>query len=330
MAIDALVRKYFPRADEPGASVLVSRGSELVFSRGYGIADMTTSTPVTPDTNFRLASVSKQFTAMTILMLCEDGKLSLDDRLPGLIPDFPEYGTSITVRHLLNHTSGLRDYEDMLPAGQAEQVLDRDVLELMRKASGTDFPPGARYRYSNSGYAVLALIVERISGQRFALFLQSRIFEPLGMEASVAFERGVSVVKRRAMGYREENGVFRDSDQSPTSAVLGDGGIYMSTVDYRKWDAALYSDRLVPRDRLAEAFRPGPLCEDRQTTYGFGWMLGEHNGHKVVFHTGETCGFNTCVRRIPDLKLLVVVLANRRGDQAKRLAPEIENLLLSQ
>jgi CubicO group peptidase (beta-lactamase class C family) len=330
MPIDGLVREYFPHDDEPGAGILVSRGSELVFCRGYGLADMTTSTPVTPETNFRLASVSKQFTAMAILMLCEDGKLSLDDRLTSVFPDFPEYGTSITVRHLLNHTSGLRDYEDLMTSGQAEQVLDHDVLELMRKASGPDFPAGTRYSYSNSGYAVLAMIIERVSGQRFADFLHQRIFEPLGMHGSVAYEKGVSEVVRRAMGYRDESGVFRDADQSPTSAVLGDGGIYTSVADYRKWDAALYSERLVPRPRLEEAFRPGPLCDDRQTTYGFGWMLGEHDGHKVVFHTGDTCGFNTCVRRIPDLGLLVVVLSNRRGDQAKRLAVEIENLLVSQ
>jgi len=332
MEIDTLMRQRFPDDKAPGASVLVAIGGEILFLKGYGIADLTASTPITPETNFRLASVSKQFTAMAIMILAEEGKVSYENRLTDLFPGFPDYGTSITVRRLLNHTSGLKDYEDLIPKDQTEQVHDQDVLELMREAPGTDFSPGSKYSYSNSGYAVLAMIVEKASGMRFAEFLKRRIFEPLGMNATVAYEKGVSEVPHRAFGYKEkEDGEgFDDADQSVTSAVLGDGGIYCSVLDYRKWDQALYTERLVPAARLAEAFTPGVLSDDRPTTYGFGWMIGETEGRRLLSHTGSTSGFNTCVRRIPDLRMLVVVLCNRRGNQARELAPEIEKLVLDE
>jgi CubicO group peptidase (beta-lactamase class C family) len=327
--VEALARRHFPRDDEPGAAVLVSLGDDVVLCEGYGIADMTTAAPITPETAFRLASVTKQFTAMCVMLLRHDGRLSYDDRLTTLLPDFPAYGASITVRQLLHHTSGLKDYEDMMPPGETTQVLDRDVLEMMKSAPGPDFVPGSQYHYSNSGYVVLAMIVERVSRARYAEFLRRRIFEPLGMNGSVAYEKGVSEVPRRAMGYKEENGAFHDADQSPTSAVLGDGGIYTSVLDYRKWDGALYTDQLVPQARLAEALTPGTLSDGRPTTYGFGWMIDEDARRRVIFHTGSTSGFNNCVRRIPERRQLVVVLCNRRGEQSKQLALEIEELMLT-
>lgn len=327
MDIDRLMREHYPDT-APGACVLVAVNGEVVLAKGYGVADLATSTPVTTKTRFRLASVTKQFTAMAVLLLAEEGKLSLDDRLTDRLSDFPEYGRAITIRHILNHTSGLKDYEDLIPPEQTEQVHDADVLEILKRAPGTDFPPGSQYHYSNSGYAILALIVERTSGMRFADFLKRRVFEPAGMAGAVAYEKGVSEVASRAFGAKEVDGRWVDADQGQTTAVLGDGGIYCSVEEYLKWDQALYGDRLIPQSRLAEAFTPGVLTDGTRTKYGFGWRIEEVSGRRGVGHTGSTSGFDNSVRRVPDLRTLVVVFSNRRGDLTKELAPKIEGMLL--
>ena len=181
----------------PGASVLVLRNGEPVVRRSYGLADLEQRTPASPATNYRLASVTKQFTAAAILLLNEANKLQLDEPIRKWLPELPEATQSVTIRHLLTHTGGLVDYEDFVP-DDGPQVHDADVLRLLAKQNRTYFTPGSSYRYSNSGYALLALIVERASGQHFAAFLRDRIFEPLGMHATVAFENGVSTVAARA------------------------------------------------------------------------------------------------------------------------------------
>jgi Asp-tRNA(Asn)/Glu-tRNA(Gln) amidotransferase A subunit family amidase/CubicO group peptidase (beta-lactamase class C family) len=308
-----LIMKDFNLPDAPGAAVLVVKDHKVVFKKGYGLTDLQKHIPVSELTNFRLASVSKQFTAMCIMILKESGKLKYENTLKDIFPDFPEYGKKILIRNLLQHTSGLIDYEDLMPDSVTEQIHDKDVLRMMMSVDSTYFLPGTEYRYSNSGFAILAMIVEKISGKRYADFLRENIFEPLGMDNSVAYEKGISTISDRALGYVTTGNGFKERDQSTTSAVLGDGGIYTSVMDYFKWDDALYSDKLVSRAALDEAFSTGMLQNGKRTNYGFGWMTGSSQSVKFIEHGGSTCGFTNHVIRAPELKLTVLILTNRFG-----------------
>ncbi|HZQ47860.1 MAG TPA: serine hydrolase domain-containing protein, partial [Verrucomicrobiae bacterium] len=246
------------RPDVPGASVMVIKDGKVLLAKSYGLADLENKVPSAPDVNYRLASVTKQFTAMAIMMLADAGKMSFDDSITRFFPEFPAYGKPITVRHLLNHTSGLIDYEDIIPPGTTLPVLDINALRLLQQQDHTYFPPGNQFRYSNTGYAFLALIVEKVSGQTFAAFLRDKIFMPLHMDQTLAYESGISTVSNRAYGYTaQKNGDYIRTDQSVTSSVLGDGGIYSSINDLYKWDQALYTTKLVSKKTLAAAFTPG-------------------------------------------------------------------------
>src|SRR5436309_14187496 len=251
--VDALFHD-FDRPDAPGAAAIVIKEGTPLFAKGYGLADLEKKIPCTANTNFRLASVTKQFTAMAVLILAEQVKLSLEDYLPKLFPDFPGYGKTISLHHLLTHISGLPDYEDHIPDGITIPLSDRDVLFILRQQNKTDFPPGAQFHYSNSAYALLALIVESVSGKTFPAFVKEKIFDPLCMTNSIAYVPGLSCVPNRAYGYVNGTNGWELSDQSVTSAVLGDGGIYSSVADLFKWDLALYTEKLISLKMLADAF----------------------------------------------------------------------------
>lgn len=316
--IDALLQRYDGQV--PGAAVLVLHDGQPVFRRGYGLAVVEDGTPVTAHTNFRLASVSKQFTATAILLLAHEGALSLDDRVKRWLPSLPAAADPITLRHLLSHTSGLLDYEDLMPRDATAQVRDLDVLHLLERQGRTLFVPGSRYRYSNSGYALLALVVGQASGQDFATFLRARIFQPLGMAHAVAHQDGVDDVAARAYGYSEIDGRWQRTDQSPTSAVLGDGGIYASLDDLARWDAALYDPRLLGIASLRQAFAPATRTNEPDAPfYGFGWRL---NG-LAHWHSGESIGFRSVILRYPAHRLSVIILTNRDGPEPYPLALQI-------
>jgi CubicO group peptidase (beta-lactamase class C family) len=325
--VDALF-KDFDHPNAPGASVMVIHHGRAVFAKGYGLADLVTKTPCTTNTNFRLASVSKQFTAMAILMLADRGRLKLDERLTDFFPEFPACGRDITVSHLLTHTSGLLDYEELIPPGTTIPVLDQDVLRLLLAQNRTHFPPGSQYRYSNSGYALLALIVEVRSGQRFARFLKEHLFEPLKMTHTLAYEPGLSVVPNRAFGHSRQSNVWTRTDQSLTSSVLGDGGIYSSLTDLMKWEQSLHKPRLVSERVLRMAFTAHTPTDRPGRSYGFGWYLTEHRGLKVVYHSGETIGFRTRLFRIPEKQFAVIILANRSDVKLDEFPTRIADLVL--
>ena len=325
----------------PGAAVLVVRNGKAVFRRGYGVTDLRTRHLIDPETNFRLASFTKQFTATCIMLLVHDGKLHYDDHLTDVFPDFPEYGKAITVRNLLNHTSGLPDYEEILmkqypntPDDKIPQILDAGVLQSLEQQTAGQFPPGSKWQYSNSGYAVLAMIVEKVSGKKFGDFLRERIFVPLKMNHTLAYEKGKNEVPRRAYGHtKEKDGNWRETDQSPTSAVLGDGGIYSSIDDLEKWDSALREHTLLSEAEMQPALTPveptaGPakFHSGKTLSYGFGWFLDPYQGHRRMFHDNETIGFLTTIQRFPDDKLTVIVLANRTDVDPQALALKVADL----
>ena len=323
-SVDALMRDY--SGEVPGAAVLVLRDGQPLLRRGYGLADLDAGTPVTPATNFRLASVSKQFTAAAIVLLAQDGKLSLDDPVRKWLPSLPEVAGPITLRHLLTHSSGLVDYEDLMAPDAVGQVHDIDVLHLLEREHRLYFAPGSDYRYSNGAYALLALIVGKASGRDFASFLHERIFQPLGMAHSVAYENGISTVANRAYGHSLVDGQWRRTDQSSTSAVLGDGGIYSSIDDLAKWDAALYDDRLLSDASRADAFALHTPIHDEADVdgYGYGWRVhGE-----VLWHSGETIGGRNVIVRWPKRHFTVMVLTNRNDPEPYRLALKIADLYL--
>ena len=308
--VDALMARY--RGEVPGAALLVIRDGRAVVRRGYGLAELETGRAVTPATNFRLASVSKQFTAAAVLLLVEDGRLGLDDPVRRWLPGLPPAADAVTVRHLLTHTSGLVDYEDVMPPGLApddlsDQLGDADVLALLEGQDRTYFAPGSAYRYSNSGYALLALIVERVSGVDYPRFLRERIFAPLGMDATLAYVKAGPPVPERAYGYSRTAGGWHRTDQSLTSAVLGDGGIYSSIDDLARWDAALYDGRLLGDASRRLAFAAATPTDDPDVAYGFGWRITGDS----LWHSGESIGFRNVLVRFPRQRLTVVLLSNR-------------------
>ena len=304
----------------PGAALLVLKDGQPVVSRGFGLANLEDGIAVTPQTNFRLASITKQFTAASILLLREDGKLDLDDPLKKWLPSLPKAADAITIRHLLSHTSGLIDYEDVMPADTQGQLHDIDVLHILEGQDRLYFAPGTSYRYSNSGYALLALIVGKASGQDFASFLRQRIFLPLGMAHTVALEEGKSTVVNRAYGYTETDGKWERTDQSSTSAVLGDGGIYSSIEDLARWDAALYDERLLKASSLKLAFSPATRTDEPHVPfYGFGWRIDGD----TLWHSGESIGFRNVILRFPKEKLTVLLLSNRNDPEPYATASAI-------
>lgn len=296
-------------AHSPGIAALLLRDGQAVYSHTSGLADMERHIPATLASNYRLASVSKQFTAMAILLLLADGRLSLDDRLARFFGHAPQLWQHITLEQLLTHTSGLYDYEDLIPPGTTQQLTTADVLTLIRPlATGYD-RPGTCFRYSNTGYCLLALIAEQLADMPFPIFLRERIFVPLGMPSSSAFLVDGPDIVRRAYGYcyNQQQHSWQLCDQSLTSATLGDGGIYSSVRDLAHWDAALASGQLLPARLQARMFKSHVTTPSGEA-YGLGWYLRPPN---IAYHTGETIGFRTALVRCIDRRLTAIVLTNR-------------------
>ncbi|MGQ9801192.1 MAG: serine hydrolase domain-containing protein [Candidatus Saccharicenans sp.] len=330
-------------ASEPGAAVLVIKNGQAVLKRGYGVADIRVGNSISARTNFRLASLTKQFTAAAVMLMVREGQLRYEQTLTDIFPDFPDYGQTITIRHLLTHTSGLPDYENLMThedpdkSLEEQQINDYQVLELLKKEKSGKFAPGTEWDYSNSGYVVLGLIVEKVSGLPFGHFLEERIFKPLGMDGTVLYERGLNQVPERAFGHSRKDGVWVIKDQSLTSATRGDGGIYSSLEDLLKWEKSLEDRSLLTEQEMELANTPvvvsgkGPVEPDGQpAAYGFGWFLNPWKGHRRAWHYGETAGFRTAIHRLIDWGLTVIVLCNRDDIDASDLAIRIAEVYLDQ
>lgn len=310
-SINRLFDNY--NGSQPGAALGIIKDGYLVYSKGFGKARIEGDLDVTPSTNFRLASVTKQFTATAILLLKEEGLVNLEWTLTEIFDDFPEYGKDIRLTHLLQHTSGIKDYEDfVLDTGVNNQIMDAGVLEIAKQQTEGYFKPGEQYRYSNTAYAILAEVIEKYSGIDYPTFLKNRIFDPLEMKHTVAYVGNRNTVSERAYGYDFIAERWVERDQSPTSAVLGDGGIYSNVRDLYKWDQSLYTTALLSRESLDLLFGYGKLNSGEEIDYGFGWHLKKTpQGEQVVYHTGSTTSFRNAFYRIPSKKLSVIILTNR-------------------
>jgi CubicO group peptidase (beta-lactamase class C family) len=301
----------------PGASVAVIKDGAILFQRSYGMANVDAGEKATSQTNYRLASMTKQFTAMSILLLEDKKQLALGDRVAKYLPELATAMPTVTLRHLLTHTSGLPEYETLLPKDDKTQILDKDVVRLVAKQI-LELKPGSRYKYGNTGYVLLAQVVERVSKQPFAEFLKKNIFTPLGMNDSIAYE-AKTPIKNRAYGYDGSEDSFKDADQARATAVLGDGGIYSSVTDMAKWVEGLEKQTLLKGKRFAEATSKQVATSEPGIGYGYGWRIGDEAGEKVVFHTGTTSGFKNALLWVPSRKLAVIVLTNRKNSDSLRL-----------
>jgi CubicO group peptidase (beta-lactamase class C family) len=325
-AIDAILSPY-RQANVPGASVLVVRDGRTIYNRAFGSADLESHAPATVRTDYRLASLTKAFTAMSIMLLVKDGKLHYDDRLIDVLPGVPAYAKDVRLSHLLTHTSGLVDYEDFVPDSQTTQLNDDDVLKLMHRTDTLNFAPGSAYHYSNSAYVLLGLIVQRASGMPFPAFLHERIFAPLHMDSTVAYVKGASTVPNRAYGYTGDSaGHFTRTDQSSTSATLGDGGIYSSVTDMAKWSDALDRGTLVDAASMRRAWSPTMLTTGKESGYGYGWFVATVNGEPQLRHHGESTGFTNAILKYPNRRLTIIVLTNRTGGNPWDIADRIAAL----
>jgi len=297
----------------PGCAVGVSLKGESVFEKAFGLAEMEHNIPNTAQTIFESGSVAKQFTAAALVLLQQDGKLSIDDLVRKYIPELPEYGTPLTIRHMLNHTAGLRDWGSVMEltgAGRGDRVITQDIaLDVLSRQKYLDFKPGAEYSYSNSGYNLAAIIVERVSKQKFSDFLKERIFKPLGMTNSSIRDNYRRLVPGRAQGYS------RDGDKAPWELnmpimnVYGNGGMLTTVGDWLKWNAMLDS-RSMGAPLVDALETQGILNDGRKISYALGLDVGSYKGIKEVSHSGGTAGYQTYLARFPEKKLSVAAMCN--------------------
>lgn len=322
--VDTLFSEWV-RNNSPGAAVLIMKDGKVLHQRGYGLANLEAKNPITPETAFLLASLTKPFTAMAIAILREQGKLNFNDPLAKFFPLFPAYAQKITIRHLLTHTSGLPDYEALfIEKGVVDkdwprsaksspsrfEPTSKDALTLLAQQQRLHFEPGEKFEYSNSGYVVLGQIVEKVSGQTFARFLKERIFKPLEMNNSVLYDETRPQIANRATSYAEKKEGYLDIDYTPLNLIYGEDNIYTTIVDLAKWVQALNTERLVKRSTLKEAFSPAALNDGTKINYGLGWYVGTTLGMKHVAHSGSWLGFRTMFKMYPDENFSVTVLSN--------------------
>ena len=308
------VDKLFAAWDKttsPGAALAVIRDGRIIYKRGYGMAKLEDGIVMTPDKIFDIGSVSKQFTATCIVMLVRDGKVSLDDNVRKYIPELPDYGTPITIRHLLHHTSGLRDYNALLELagfrGDSDCPTVEEALDVICRQKRLNYPTGQEYSYTNTGFFLLSQIVERVSGKSLNAFAQERIFRPLGMEHTLYQDDHTQVIKDRATGYDPDGQGFK-IDMSNWDET-GDGNVYTSVEDLYLWDQAFYSYKL-GKDVMDMLQTKGALNGGKPIDYAFGLVVTEYKGLKVVEHGGAWAGFRAGIVRFPDEKFSAICLAN--------------------
>ncbi len=326
------VDKLFAEWDStvsPGAALAIIQDGKIVYERGYGMANLEHNVPITPTSVFRIGSTSKQFTASCIAILALQGKLSLDDDIRKYIPELPKYEKPITVRHLIHHTSGIRDY---LTIGSIAALTDNhfftpeDTIELLGRQRGLNFLPGEEHLYSNSGYFLMGVIVERVSGKSLHDFAQEHIFGPLGMKNTQFYDDHTRVVKNRAAGYSPTKEGFRID--MTTLDHVGDGGVFTTVEDLFLWDQAFYNYKL-GKELMELIQTPGGLNNGEKLDYAFGLSITDYKGLKRVSHGGGFVGFRAQMARFPEQKFTVICLANLGTINPSRLCMQVADIYLA-
>jgi CubicO group peptidase (beta-lactamase class C family) len=325
--IDNLVQETY-KPTEPGAAVIVVKDGETIFRKSQGMANLELDMPIEPDMVFRIGSVTKQFTAVAILMLAEQGKLALDDSISTFLPEYPTHDHLITVKHLLTHTSGIKSYTSMSewPPLWRKDFTVQELIDFF-KFQPMLSAPGKRWAYNNSGYVLLGAILEKISGQSYEAFLQQNIFEPLGMKQSY-YDDPSQIIPRRAAGYDKTPDGFANTAFLSMTQPYAAGALASTVDDLVLWDSALYTERLLKQETLKQAHSSYQLTNGSSTAYGFGWELSEYAGHRFIEHGGGIHGFRARAIRIPDERVFVAVLSNNGGVSPEPLAFKIAALAM--
>ncbi len=332
--VDAYVNGEMRAEKIPGLALAIVGDGKIVKAKGYGLANIELDVAVKPETIFQTGSVGKQFTATAVMMLVEEGKIHLDDPLGKYLPDSPASWNNITVRNLLTHTSGVPDYESdsLTKKGAAFINLRNDYTEdeLFTKFSGLplDFPPGSKWSYSNSGYVLLGILIHKVAGQFYGDVLQERIFRPLGMTSTRIISEA-DIIPNRAAGYRLVNGEIKNQEWvSPMLNTTADGALYTNVLDMAKWDAALYTEKLLKKGSLDQMWSAVRLNDGKTAPYGFGWDVTEVNGYRLIEHGGAWQGFTTQISRYVDDRFTVIVLTNLDSEhsQPDKIAHEVAAL----
>jgi CubicO group peptidase (beta-lactamase class C family) len=308
-ALDRYLSKAYPAA-EPGAAVLVEKDGKVLLRKGYGMANLEHGVPISPETVFEVGSVTKQFTAAAILMLQERGKLSVEDDITKHLTDFPTQGKKVTIHNLLTHTSGIPSYtgmEEWIPKMREDMPVDQLIGFFRGKPF--EFDPGTKWKYDNSGYVLLGVIIEKASGKSYERFVEDEIFQPLGMTHSY-YGSWTDVIPHRAAGYDKENDRFVNTPYLSMTQPYAAGSLMSTVDDLALWDEALSTGKLLKKESLDQMYTSGTLTSGQLTRYGYGWTFHDLAGKKVIEHGGDINGFSCDVLRIPDAKLLVVVLTN--------------------
>ena len=330
----AQVDKLFEKMDKtvsPGCALAIMKGGRIIYERGYGMADLDHNVPITPSTIFHVASMSKQFTAASIMLLAQDGKLSLDDQVRKYIPELPDFGAPITIRQLVHHTSGLRDQWDLLGlAGwrySLDLITDDDVLSVISRQKGLNFPPGSKHMYCNTGYTLLAQIVKRVSGESFREFTTSRIFEPLGMKNTHFRDDHAEVVKNIAYGYEPVKDNFRISITN--FDTVGATSLLTTVEDLPLWDENFYNPRAGGPAMIKQLLERGKLNNGEQLDYAFGLVIGRYRGLATVDHAGGDAGYRSDMIRFPEQHFTVACLCNLAGSDPSGLTRKVAEIYLA-
>jgi len=318
--VDDYVKAEMQKERVPGISLAVIKDGQIILAKGYGFANVELQVPARPETIYQSGSVGKQFTAMAIMMLVEEGKIGLDDKISKYFTDAPEAWKDITIRRLLTHTSGTTDYP-------RDFDFRRDYTEdeLLKRAEAIPlaFQPGEKWSYSNLGYVTLGILIHKVSGKFYGDFLQERIFKPLGMTTARIISEA-DIVPNRAAGYRLVKSELKNQEWvSPSLNTTADGALYLTVYDMAKWDAALYTEKLVKKATLDQIWTKVTLNNGKTSDYGFGWSLTDVGGHKLIEHGGAWQGFRSHIARYVDDRLTVVVFANLIGARTEKIAHDV-------
>ncbi len=322
--VDTYVRAEMAKRKIPGLSLAVVKNGEIVKACGYGLANVELNAPATAETIYQSGSVGKQFTATLVMMLVEEGKIKLDVPISTYFPDAPATWKNVTARRLLSHTAGISDklYE------QINMRQDYTEDELYKKVASLplDFAPGDKWNYSNPGYLLLGILVHKVTGEFYGDQLQKRIFRPLGMSTARIINEA-DIIMNRADGYRLVNGELKNQEWvAPMINTTADGSLYLTVLDMAKWDAALYTEKLLKKASLDEMWTPIRLNDGKTEKYGFGWRPDAVRGHRIIEHGGSWQGFNTHISRFVDDKLTVIALTNLDGANPGSIVHEVAGL----
>jgi CubicO group peptidase (beta-lactamase class C family) len=325
--IDRYVETQLQRQHIPGLSLVIIRDGHVAKMRGYGFADLELKVPATPDTVFEIGSITKQFTAMAIMLLVEQGKIDVSDTAGKYLPQLPDAWKAVTIRQLLTHTSGVPDYEEIMGYDGYRNPMTAEQVIALAAGKPVDFQPGTKWNYSNTGYFLLTLILEKVSGEPYASFVKQRILVPAGMTHTRSSEP-VDVIADRASGYAFENGHIENRDPMQPTATGGAGMLVSTVKDLAKWNTVLDRQSILAQTSYAQMWADAPLADGSLSGYGFGWSVSPMREHRSQNHSGGTAGFSSNILRLPDDRVTVIVLTNTGSANATSITNHIARALV--